>query len=150
MTLFKNIIYSILFAGIFALHPSLNKGESPITYLQYFVYGNSLNVSTNATIDKNLLEIKWICETQNIVCKDLVIFKNGRQINGIPFEKGDQKLVVFYNQNKVGEIPQHKTIEKQSHQYKVELSAKNNSLFFNGEIIGPASYHGPSVTIASL
>ncbi len=150
MTLFKNILSTILIAGIFALHPSLNKGETPITYLQHFVYGNSLNISTNNTIDKNLLEIKWICKTKNIECKDLIIFKGGKQINNIPSEKGNQKLIVYYAQNKVGEVSQNKATEKQAHQYKIELLSKNNSLFFKGEIIGPSPYKGPPTTILSV
>ena len=150
MTLFKNILSTILVTGIFALHPSLNKGETPITYLQYFVYGNSLDISTNSAIDKSLLEVKWVCETENVACKDLVIFKNGKQINDIPSAKGDQKLVVFYNENMIGEVPQHKTIEKQAHQYNIELLSKNNSLFFNGEIIGPSPYKGRPTTILSV
>ncbi|PCJ22795.1 MAG: hypothetical protein COA97_12955 [Flavobacteriales bacterium] len=150
MTLFKNILSTILITGIFALHPSLNKGETPITYLQYFVYGNSLDISTSNTIDKNLLEIRWMCKTQNIACKDLVIFKNGKIINAIPSEKGNQKLVVYYNHRKVGEIPQNKTIKAQAHQYRIELLSKNNSLFFKGEIIGPSPYKGRPTTILSV
>jgi hypothetical protein len=150
MTLIKNIL-SVSFAiGIFALHPSLNKGNTPITYLQHIVYGNSLDISTNTNINKKLLEIKWICETQNILCTDLVIFKHGKQINDIPSEKGNQKLVVFYNSTKIGEIPQNKTNSEQAHQYKIELLSKNNSLFFNGEIQGPSPYKGRPTTILSV
>ncbi len=150
MTLFKNILSTVLIAGIFALHPSLNKGNTPITYLQHFVYGNSLSISTNNIIDKNLLEIKWVCETQNITCKDVVIFKDGKQINDIPSEKGSQKLIVFYNDKRIGEVPQTKATKKQAHQYKIELLSKNNSLFFSGEIIGPSPYKGPPTTILSV
>ncbi len=34
MTLVKNILYCVLFAIIFALHPDLNKGNDPIVYFQ--------------------------------------------------------------------------------------------------------------------
>jgi hypothetical protein len=150
MTSIKNIL-SITFAiGIFALHPSLNKGNTPITYLQHIVYGNSLDISTNTGIDKKRLEIRWICETQNIACTELVIFKNGKQINDIPSEKGNQKLVVFYNSTKIGEVSQNKTNSKQAHQYKIELLSKNNSLLFNGEIQGPSPYKGRPKTIISV
>ena len=145
----KNILSISLVAGIFALHPSLNKGNTPITYLQHLVYGNSLDVSTNSSINKKLLEVKWICETQNITCTDLVIFKNGKQINDIPSEKGNQKLVVYYNNVKIGEIIQNKLIGEQAHQYKIELLSKNNSLLFNGEIVGPSPYKGRPTTILS-
>lgn len=150
MTLFKNILSTILITGIFVLHPSLNKGDTPITYLQHLVYGNSLNISTNTTIDKSQLEIKWMCETQNTACMDLVIFKDGKQINSIPSEKGNQKLIVYYNQKFIGEISQNKTSKKQAHQYKIELLSKNNSLFFKGEIIGPSPYKGPPTTMLSV
>jgi len=150
MTYFKNILTSLLILGIFALHPSLNKGETPFTYFQHFVYVNSLTISTNSAINKNLLEVKWICETQNITCKDLVIYKNGIQINDIPSERGKQKLIVFYNQNKIGEISQNKTTEKQAHQYNIELLSKKESLFFSGEIIGPSPYKGPPTSILSV
>jgi hypothetical protein len=150
MTYLKNIFVGLAVLGIFALHPSLNKGESPATYLQYLIYGNSLDVSFNSSIDINLLQIKWVCETEVATCSDLLIYENGKQINKIPFEKGSQKLVVFYDDNRIGEISQNKLIKKQSHQYKINLLAKNNSLFFNGEIIGPAPYKGPSITIPSL
>lgn len=150
MTLIKNILSITLVVGIFALHPSLNKGNTPITYLQHLVYGNSLKISTNTNIDKKLIEIKWICETQNISCADLIIFKNGKQINNIPSEKGNQRLVVYYNNTKIGEIPQTKTSKEQAHKYKIELLSKNNSLFFNGEIIGPSPYKGRPTTILSV
>lgn len=150
MTYFRNIFISLLIVGIFALHPSLNKGATPFTYLQHVVYGNSLNISTNSAINKNLLEVKWMCETQNITCKDLVIYKNGKQINDIPSERGKQKLIVFYNQNIIGEISQDKTTESQAHQYNIELLSKNESLFFSGEIIGPSPYKGPPTSILSV
>ncbi len=150
MTLFKNILSTVLVTGIFALHPSLNKGDTPITYLQHFVYGNSLDISTNGTIDESLLEIKWVCETEHIACKDIVIFKDGKQVNDIPSEKGNQKLVIYYDENKIGEVPQNKTNEKQAHQYRIELLSKNNSLFFSGEIIGPSPYKGRPTTILSV
>jgi hypothetical protein len=150
MTLVKNILTAVLVTGIFALHPSLNKGNTPITYIQHFVYGNTLDVSTNSSIDKSLIEIKWICEDDETDCKDLTIFKNGKQLNDIPSEKGAQKLVVYYDNNKIGEIPQSKAIKRQAHQYKIELLSKNNSLFFNGEIIGPSPYKGRPTTILSV
>lgn len=150
MSNFKNIFAILTVVSIFALHPSLNKGDSPISYLQYLVYGNSLNVSSSETIDLNQLQIRWVCETQSATCNDLVIYENGKQVNGIPFEKGNQKLVVYYQDNKIGEVIQNKSNSKQAHQYTINLDAKNNSLFFNGEITGPASYKGTPTTISSL
>jgi len=150
MSLYKNILTGFFVVGIFALHPSLNKGDNPITHLQHLVYGNSLKISTSSAINKKALEIKWICKTQNITCEDLVIFKNGKQINDIPSEKGQQKLIVFYNNNKIGEVSQTKTSENQAHQYNIELLSKNNLLYFSGHITGPSPHKGRTTTIASL
>lgn len=147
MTYLKNISLGLLVVSIFALHPSLNKGESPITYLQYLVYGNSLNISFDDNVDLDKLQIKWVCEFKNVVCNDLVIFEGGRQVNDIPFEKGSQKLIVYYNKNRLGEVFHTKIVQKQAHQYKVKLFTKSNSLFFSGEIVGPSSFKGPSVTL---
>ena len=150
MSNLKNIIVIIGVIGIFALHPSLNKNGSPASYLQYLVYGNTLNVNYSNTIESSDLQIKWVCETQTASCKDLVIYQNGKQINEIPFEKGNQKLIIFYKENKIGEITQNKKTSKQAHEYKVDLISRNNQLLFNGEIIGPSPYKGPARTIASL
>ncbi len=150
MTLVKNILSIIVVSGIFALHPSLNKGNTPITYFQHFVYGNTLTVSTNEYIDKNLLQVKWICESKDALCEDVIVFKNGKLINKIPSAKGNQILLVSYNNKIIGEIPQNKTAKDQAHQYSIELLSKENSLFFKGDITGPSSYHGSPVTMASL
>ncbi len=150
MALFKNIISSSIILGIFALHPSLNKGDTPITALQHFVYGNSLRVSTNSSIDKRFIEIKWVCKVPNDTCQNLSIFKNGKQINEIPSKEGNQILLVYYNNKLVGELPQNKNTDNQSHQYSIELLSKQNSLFFKGNIQGPTPYHGAPITIASL
>jgi hypothetical protein len=138
MSNFKNILVIIGVLGIFVLHPSLNKDNSPISYLQYLVYGNSLNVSCNNSVDISSIQIKWVCDTQSAVCNDLVIFEKGKQINKIPFEKGKQQLIAFYNGNKIGAISQNKTTSKQAHQYKIDLTITKKIIFFNGEIIGPA------------
>lgn len=150
MTLTKNILVFTLFTGVFALHPSLNKGNTPITSFQHFVYGNSLNISTNNSVNRELLAIKWLCETQAEPCTELVIFRNGIQINKIPSVKGNQKLVVFYNNKIVGEIPQHKTKKNQAHDYNLSFSKTNNTLILKGDIIGPSSYSGKPISIASL
>ncbi len=150
MTLFKNTLSIILVLSILALHPSLNKGNTFITDFQHFVYGNSLSVSASENIDKKLLQIKWVCESKDVLCKDVVVYRNGKQINKIPSEKGNQILLVYYNGKMIGEIPQNKRIKNQSHQYSVELLSKNNSLFFKGDIMGPVSYKGYPVVIASL
>jgi len=150
MNYFKNIFVGLGVISIFALHPSLNKGNSPITYLQYLVYGNSLTVSSNKAVDIDALQIKWVCQNKNAACVDVVVFENGKQINDVPYEKGNQKLEIYYYKNKIGEVEQYKTVSKQANQYKIDLLAKNKTIFFKGEIIGPSPYNGPSITAPSL
>ena len=79
-----------------------------------------------------------------------MIFKNGIQTNEIPSVKGNQKLVVLYKGEIIGEIRQNKTTENQAHDYNINFSSDNDTLSFKGEIIGPSPHHGASVTIASL
>jgi len=147
----KNILTAVFIISIFALHPSLNKGKSPITYLHYFVYGNDLHISYNSSIDKEKVFIKWACEDESIDCNELVIFENGKQINNIPFEKGKQKLVVYYNNTLIGSLNQNKAAKTHAHQYNIQLKAIADILTFNGEIIGPASSKiSGSVSIAEL
>lgn len=138
MTAIKNILTITFIIGIFALHPSLNKGETPITYLQYLVYGNMVNLSYDSSIDKSNINIEWECEDQNYDCMELTIVKNGEQVNEIPFEKGNQKLVVYYNNKVIGTLHQNKAVKAQSHKYNIELKADHELLSFKGEIIGPS------------
>ena len=139
MISFKNILTAIFVIGIFALHPSLNKGENPITYLHYFVYGNDFNISYNNSIDKDKILIKWACENDNANCKELIIYQNGKKINDIPFEQGNQTLLIYYNNRMIGGLDQNKTNKTQSHQYNINLKAVDELITFNGEIIGPAA-----------
>lgn len=139
MTSIKNILTAIFVFGIFALHPSLNKGENPITYLHYFVYGNDVNLSYNNEIDKEKIMIKWACENDNVNCKELMIYQNGEKINDIPFEAGNQTLIVYYNNRMVGVLNQNKTNKTQSHQYNIDLQSEEELITFNGKIIGPAA-----------
>lgn len=150
MTLLKTIISSTIILGILALHPSLNKGNSLITQLQHFVHGNSLRVTTNNSIDKKLIQIMWVCKASNDTCTNLLIFKDGKQINKIPSEKGNQTLIISYKGKIIGEVPQNKMAKNQAHKYRIELLAKENSLFFKADIMGPSSFQGASATIASL
>lgn len=150
MTLFKTIITSSIVLAITALHPSLNKGNTPITTLHHYIYGNSLRVSTNSSINKDLIQIKWVCQNLNDTFNNLVIFKDGKQINKIPSEKGNQKLVVYYQGKIIGEVTQYKNKKNQAHQYNINLLAKNKSVFFKGSIIGPSSFQSASATIAKL
>lgn len=151
MISFKNILTAVFVIGIFALHPSLNKGENPITYLHYFVYGNDFNLSYNNSIDKNKVLIKWACENDNVNCKELVIYQNCKKINDIPFENGNQALLVYYNNRIVGVLNQNKIIKTQAHQYKINLQANSELITLNAEIIGPAANKiSKSISISDL
>ena len=150
MTSIRNIITASIVAGIFALHPSLNKGDTPITDLQHLIYGNSLNITTNNTINRNLLTVKWLCETYKTPCNDLVIFKNGIQVNDIPSVKGNQKLVTLYKGVVIGEIFQNKTTKNQAHDYNISFSSEKGTVIFKGEIIGPSPHLRASAIMASL
>ncbi len=147
MSILKNILTIIVVAGILVLHPSLNKGDTPISYLQYLVYGNSLTLDLSPTIDNKAIKVLWVNED---LSEELIVFERGEIINEVPSEIGNQKLSVYYFDSFIGEIQQEKTKRFQAHQYHVKLSSKNNTVFFNGEIEGPASYKSPSVTIPHM
>ena len=138
MTLFKNILLAFTVIAVFALHPSLNKGKTPITFLQYLVYGNSIKLAHNSPINKNKISVKWECEQQNVDCKELSIIEDGKQINNIPFEKGNQHLVVYYDGINIGTLHQNKLARNQSHQYLIKLTLESNQLTFDGNISGPS------------
>lgn len=136
----KNIFYSILFLAIFALHPSLNKEGSPAAYLQYLTYGNTINLSQNGNINQKAITVIWACENSSINCNELIIYKNGKKINDIPFEEGNQKLIVYYYSKTIGTLKQNKSSKTQAHQYQITLNTEANTILFNGEITGPSSY----------
>lgn len=147
MSYLKNILTISIVAGILVLHPSLNKGDTLISYLQYMVYGNSFTLDLSPSIDNRVIKVLWVNEKLN---EELVVFEKGRIINQVPSEIGNQKLLVYYQESYVGEIQQEKTKKYQAHHYHIKLSSKNNTVFFNGEIEGPASYKSPSITIPHM
>mgnify|MGYP007043492767 CR=1 FL=1 len=147
MSILKNILTITVVAGILVLHPSLNKGDTPISFLQHLVYGNTLTLDLSSSIDSKAMRVVWVNETLNA---ELVVFEKGEMINEVPSEIGNQKLLVYYFDSYIGEIQQEKTKKYQAHQYHVKLSSKNNTVFFNGEIEGPVSYKSPSITIPHM
>lgn len=147
MSILKNILTITVVAGILVLHPSLNKGDTPISYLQYLVYGNSLTLDLSPSIDNKAIKVLWVNED---LSEELIVFEGGKIINEVPSAIGNQKLLVYYFDSYIGEIQQEKTKKYQAHQYHVKLSSKNNTVFFNGEIEGPASYKSPSITIPHM
>jgi len=124
--------------GIFSLHPSLNKGDSAITKLHYYVYGNDFNLSCMDVVDHTSIKVKWSCENNDVNCKELVIYKDGEKINDIPFEKGEQRLTVYYNNQLIGTLDQNKLKKAQAHKYQIQVSATDNEIKFSGNIQGPS------------
>ena len=95
MNYFKNIFVGLGVISIFVLHPSLNKGDSPITYLQYLVYGNSLNISSNDAVDLKALEIKSAKSFSNSFIDGLKTFARFSEIkaeNGFVVYGGDENF----------------------------------------------------------
>ncbi|MCB0410635.1 MAG: hypothetical protein KDD29_10480 [Flavobacteriales bacterium] len=145
MNYFKNILTALLVTGIIVLHPSLNKGDNIITKLQYLVYGNTLNVNLSPTVNRNDIKIEWVSGIN-----ELTVFEKGKKINEIPATEGHQELLVFYQGRYIGKIVQDKFSKLQAHQYFINLSSKNNTVFFNGEIVGTSGYKSPSVTVPNF
>lgn len=141
MRYFKNILLYLSILGVFALHPSLNKGETPLSYLHYLVYGNALKLKVDAGIDKNYITIKWFCTNFDSACNQLTIIDKGKKTNNIPFEIGKQELVVYYKNQIIGKIEQVKRVKKQAHSYHLELvvSEIKNAIKFKAFIQGPES-----------
>jgi hypothetical protein len=135
----KNIITALFVLGIFILHPSMNKGKSPISHLHYFIYGNTFNISLNEGIDKDKVQIKWSCENRDAECSELIIYSNGQKINDIPFEEGNQNLIVYYNNKVIGTLNQNKLNKNHSHQYNIKLEMNKDMITLYGDIMGPAS-----------
>ena len=96
MNFLKNILTVSVVSCILALHPSLNKGNNPITYLQYLVYGNSFHLDLSPSIHKSLVSVWWQHHSES----PILIYEQGKKINDIPFEKGPQKLIVYYQNQK--------------------------------------------------
>lgn len=129
------------------LHPSLNKGNSIITYAQYLFYGNSIEFNFNNQIENDKVLIKWVCEDDNNNCKELIIYKNGKLLHQIPEEMGNQEIEVFYEDNYVGTLHQYKNLKEQAHKYYLELSKNNKYSFtFNGKIFGPSPSNSSQTT----
>lgn len=142
MNLLKNILAYVCISGIFLLHPSFNEGDNFITKLQHAVYGNSFRVVINSEINPEELKVVWVASEQN----ELLIYAFGKEINKIPSISGKQKLVVYYQNKVVGKVEQNKSTPFQAHKYSLNVSSKNNAIFFKGEISGPSGVKSPATT----
>ena len=65
MSILKNILTISVVAGILVLHPSLNKGDTPISYLQYLVYGYSFTLDLSPSIDNKAIKVLWVNKELN-------------------------------------------------------------------------------------
>lgn len=134
----KNIFVSLLVVTIFSLHPSLNKGDSPITALHYYVFGNHFDLSFKNLANHKAIKVKWSCESNDADCQELVIYQNGKTLNEIPFEKGPQRLTVYYNNELIGTLDQNKLKKAQAHNYRIKVIEEDNRIKCMGEIEGPS------------
>lgn len=134
----KNIFVSLLVVTIFSLHPSLNKGDSPITILHYYVYGNSFDMSFKNIANYQAIKVKWSCESNVADCKELIIYENGKKLNDIPFEKGPQRLTVYYNNQLIGTLDQNKLKKAHAHNYRIKVIEGDHQIKCVGEIEGPS------------
>ena len=84
MTVFKNIISTLIVAGIFALHPSLNNENSAFATLQHFFYENSQIIFTEKPIDKKGTKLKIASKNPvNSFKKLLFIKKRGSDLKNL-------------------------------------------------------------------
>lgn len=147
MNIVKNILLYSCISAIFVLHPGLNKGNNFITELQYYVYGNSLELLINSEINTNRLSVVWKSVEDD---SEVIIYTNGEEINKIPSITGKQKIIVYYNNRAIGKIDHYTTLKNQAHKYHLSIHSKNQDIFFKGEIIGPSAFKSPATTTLSL
>lgn len=147
MNILKNILLYSCISTIFVLHPGLNKGNNFITELQYYVYGNSLELLINSEINTNRLSVIWKSIEDD---SEVIIYTNGEEINKIPSATGEQKLVVYYNNRIIGKIDHYKSTKNQAHKYHLSINSKNDAVFFKGEVIGPSAFKSPATTTLPL
>lgn len=147
MNIVKNILLYSCISAIFVLHPGLNKGNNFITELQYFVYGNSMELLLNSEINTNKLSIVWQSAEEN---SEVIVYRHGEEINKIPSATGEQKLVVYYNNKIIGKIDHYKSTKNQAHKYLLSINSKSDAVFFKGEVIGPSAFKSPATTTLPL
>ena len=66
-----------------------------------------------------------------------VVFENGEQVAEIPYDYGKQRIVVYYDDQKVGEFGHWKTNTYHVHDYLVNLRRQNGEILLSGGIEGP-------------
>lgn len=147
MNIVKNILLYTCISSIFVLHPGLNKGNNFITELQYFIFGNSMELLINSEINTNKLSIVWQSVEEN---SEVIIYRLGEEINKIPSATGEQKLVVYYNNRIIGKINHYKSTKNQAHKYLLSINSKSDAVFFKGEVIGPSAFKSPATTTLPL
>lgn len=159
MKKFKKILLISFFlpligAGVF-LHPSFNGTNRYINYLHSIVYNDKVEVNCSKELDyqkirlvfenelalienRNSEEVKRIEErsrSQKIM--RLVIFESGNQVNKIPYDYGKQRIVIYYDNLKIGEMGHWKTNRYHIHDYTVNLTMVDGTVLLSGGIKGP-------------
>ena len=137
MRLFKNILVCVIVLGIFALHPSMNKGNNVFTYLHYVVYGNSFNLSIEDENIKDNLKVVWENIDPDGKLNQVTVYENSKSINKIPAEVGQQQLVVYYHNTRLGVVGHQKELKELSHKYNIDIEVEQRELTVLGEIEGP-------------
>lgn len=141
------------------LHPYFNGKNKLISYYHHLVWGDVLRVSVGDGLDERKVIIIFKNEHQLIkernfieyysqeirekkACPDChvintVIFKDGEQVNDIPYDYGPQVLQVLYDGIEVGRLTHWQTNDYYSHRYYISLSLRNDSVFYSGYFKGP-------------
>lgn len=156
-------IYKYLIGGLILIstpiiilsHPSFGYQQKVMVALQYFIWGNSLNVSCSGNLE--LSKIKVVFENdlamteysnpaevermlENIQTQKVIretVYQNGKQLMDIPYDQGKQRLMVFYNNKLIGELYHWQTSYHHVHVYNIELVKINNTIKLKAEILGP-------------
>jgi hypothetical protein len=135
------------------LHPSFNGKHPLLTYYHHITWGDVLEVSGNENVDLDALEIVFKNELQMDQEKyihdprsydrerskpmNVVIYKNGEQVNDIPYAYGKQVLVVIYNKVEIGRLRHWQTNSYHSHRYSIDLMQVNGMITCTTRIEGP-------------
>lgn len=137
------------------LHPSFNGTNKFINYLHSIVYDDNLEVNCSKGLEQE--KVRLIFENNLALIENrnpekarriqkrsriqkiirLVIFEGGKQVTEIPYDYGKQRIVVYYDDQKIGEFGHWKTNGYHIHDYIVNLTIDNEIITLSGGIKGP-------------
>jgi hypothetical protein len=149
--LFGGGIVVILIIISVCLIPALNGKNKIISYIQYFVYGNVIDIHTDDNLDINKVTLVFKNEKQLTIDRipsyqdrnpynkamNVVIFKEGKQIQNIPYDYGKQDVQILYNNIEIGRLGHWQTNKYYSHRYYIHIFYENQKISFTGKIKGP-------------